>query len=243
MTPPDLDYPAHPALVLAAGASRRMGRCKLTLPFPPDPLQLPPPPAPTVLGRVLWTAHSAGCRPLWVTYRPPLSPELAAVFAACPFARPVPAPLAGQGQAESLKAGIRAALEEMPELADEASSAVSGLMLLLGDQPLLPVAFLAECWAWHEEEPERASAPVCGGQRGHPVILPLAALPAGLALCGDTGARPLLANYRLRLRPTDVTATVTDLDTQAAYQAACQAARLATVWPHSTPTSRCRHEH
>lgn len=201
-----------------------MGRCKLTLPFPPDPRQAPPVPARTVLGRVLWTAHAAGCRPLWVTFRPPLSPELAAVLDACPFASPVPAPLAPQGQAESLKAGIRAVLAT---LAGDAAMAASGLMLLLGDQPLLSAAFLEKCWAWHEQEPERASAPVCGGQRGHPVILPLAALPAALELCGDTGARSLLANYRLRLRPTDVTATVTDLDTQAAYEAACLAASQA----------------
>ena len=209
---------ARPALVLAAGASRRMGCCKLGLPFPPDETTLPLPDesARTVLGRVLCTARAAGCAPLWVTVRPPLTPELTATLTACPFARPVPAPLAIHGQAESLKAGLAALLRAEAE----EGLVASGLMLLLGDQPLLPAALLREVWSWHDEEPLRAVAPAWEGQRGHPVIVPRAAWEDMLALTGDTGPRDLLANYRLRVRPTDGTFCVADIDTPAAYQAA-----------------------
>lgn len=193
-----------PGLVLAAGASRRMGRCKLTLPFPSADGK-----PSTVLGRVLEAAHAGGCDPLFVTVQPDLSPELDAVLCAAPCSVRVPATLASLGQAESLKAGVRAFM---------AQGTFSGVMVFLGDQPLVSPAVVRQLRLFFAQDPTRAAAPVCNGKRGHPVILPSAACGAVLELTGDTGARDILHNYHLRLLETGDTATVRDMDTWQAYQ-------------------------
>ncbi|WP_300832120.1 NTP transferase domain-containing protein, partial [uncultured Bilophila sp.] len=51
------DSPRLPAVVLAAGFSRRMGRCKLTLPLDGEPL----------VRRVVRAALEAGLAPVFVT--------------------------------------------------------------------------------------------------------------------------------------------------------------------------------
>ena len=57
-----------PAVVLAAGFSRRMGRCKLTLTLDGEPL----------VRRAVRAALEAGLAPVFVTMRPDASPELRA---------------------------------------------------------------------------------------------------------------------------------------------------------------------
>ena len=58
--------PILPAIVLAAGFSRRMGRCKLTLTLDGEPL----------VRRAVRAALDAGLAPVLVTVRPDASPEL-----------------------------------------------------------------------------------------------------------------------------------------------------------------------
>ena len=113
-----------PAVVLAAGFSRRMGRCKLTLTLDGEPL----------VRRAVRAALEAGLAPVFVTMRPDASPELrAAVSGFDGRVEIVPAPDARFGQAESLKAGVR----RIQAFASATRSAPPGAMILLGDQPLV----------------------------------------------------------------------------------------------------------
>ncbi len=245
-----------PALVLAAGFSRRMGRCKLTLKLDGEPL----------VRRAVRAALEAGLSPVLVTVRPDASPELMEALSGFGSrVELVPAPEAHLGQAESLKAGIRrllaliaahdaakASLSASPpcpsfpsgnpspvpasparaccaapdpkhECPAPLSPLPSGVMILLGDQPLVGPELVRRLAAFFLERPECAAAPACGGKRGNPVVLPAQALAATLSLSGDQGARGLLGSFGLRLMPTNDTAAITDVDTWEAYESLSRA--------------------
>lgn len=190
-----------PVVVLAAGFSRRMGRCKLTLPFEGEPL----------VRRAVRAALEGGLSPVFVTLRPDASPDLrGAVAGFGDGVIVVPAPEARRGQAESLKAGVKGVMQLVP--------APLGAAVLLGDQPLVDGALVRELAAFFLEAPDAAAAPAYKGVRGNPVILPARAFNAVMELEGDAGARSLLTAFGLRLMPTNDTAAVTDVDTREAYE-------------------------
>ena len=199
-----------PAIVLAAGFSRRMGRCKLTLTLDGEPL----------VRRAVRAALDAGLAPVLVTVRPDASPELLeAVSGFDARVEIVPAPDAHLGQAESLKAGIR-------RLVSRFDCPPPGVVVLLGDQPLVGAELVRELTAFYLQKPECAAAPACGGVRGNPVILPAGAFGDTLLLSGDKGARGILAAFGLRLMPTNDTAAITDVDTWEAYESLSRAKPL-----------------
>lgn len=190
-----------PGLILAAGFSRRMGRCKLTLPLDGEPL----------LHRVIRAAVDAELSPVGVVMRPD-TPELHALTEGFdPAVQNVPAPEAHLGQSASLKAGIRWLLERE-------TGALSGVMILLGDQPLVSPELIRTLTTAFRDDPDRAVAPEHEGVRGNPVILPRAAFDALLQLSGDAGARGLLTAFGLHLVPVNDRAAVMDVDTWEAYQ-------------------------
>ena len=199
-----------PAIVLAAGFSRRMGRCKLTLTLDGEPL----------VRRAVRAALDAGLAPVLVTVRPDASPELLeAVSGFDARVEIVPAPDAHLGQAESLKAGIR-------RLVSRFACPPPGTVVLLGDQPLVGAELVRELTAFYLQKPECAAAPACDGVRGNPVILPAGAFGDTLLLSGDKGARGILAAFGLRLMPTNDTAAITDVDTWEAYESLSRAKPL-----------------
>lgn len=199
-----------PAIVLAAGFSRRMGRCKLTLTLNGEPL----------VRRAVHAALDAGLAPVFVTVRPDASPELLkAVSGFDARVELVPAPDAHLGQAESLKAGIRRLIARF-------ACPPQGVAVLLGDQPLVGAGLVRELTAFYLQKPECAAAPACGGVRGNPVILPAGAFGETLHLSGDKGARDILAAFGLRLMPTNDTAAITDVDTWEAYESLSRAKPL-----------------
>lgn len=170
-----------PAIVLAAGFSRRHG------PLQADPNARRgtacPPAVRAALGRRL--------APVLVTVRPDASPELLeAVSGFDARVEIVPAPDAHLGQAESLKAGIR-------RLVSRFDCPPPGVVVLLGDQPLVGAELVRELTAFYLQKPECAAAPACDGVRGNPVILPAGAFGDTLLLSGDKGARGILAGIRL----------------------------------------------
>lgn len=77
----------------------------------------------------------------------------------------VPAPDAHLGQAESLKAGIR-------RLVSRFDCLPPGVVVLLGDQPLVGAELVRELTAFYLQKPECAAAPACDGVRGNPVSCP-----------------------------------------------------------------------
>jgi CTP:molybdopterin cytidylyltransferase MocA len=154
-----------PAIVLAAGAGRRMGGPKALLVFRGE----------TLLQRTVRIALAAGCRPLIAVvgdWDPgPLDPD----------ATLVPNPGAAEGMASSIRAGMRA-LPADPE----------AVLLLTLDQPALSADLLRLLLALAAEDPDRPAACAYGGSLGIPAVIPRRLFQDLLALRGDRGAKAIL---------------------------------------------------
>ncbi len=122
-------------------------------------------------------------------------------------ARIVEAPDWAEGQAASLRAGIRAA--------GDAEAA----LVTLGDQPgMTREAVRAVLRARDPARFDAVRAPNDGAP-GHPVLLERPLLAPAAALRGDAGARTLLAGARVRLLDLSGLADPRDVDTPEALAA------------------------
>ena len=161
-------------LILAAGASSRMGVDKLLLPLRGRPL----------LRHVADVALSCGL-PVTVVLPAPPGPRAAVLERLC-----LMQVTGGAGMGDSLSAGVGA----LPE--DHA------VLVMLADMPDIGPADLMLLTAAHRDDPQailRASNAT--GDPGHPVLFPADLRPALLSLRGDTGARAVIAAHPERLRP------------------------------------------
>jgi molybdenum cofactor cytidylyltransferase len=177
------------AIVLAAGLGARFGGGKLTSPY--------------AGGRLLDGAVRAALAAPARTVRVVTGHDAEAVTEAARalgLVEIVHAARHAEGMAESLKAG----LASLP--ADTA-----GVFVFLGDMPAVPHDMAARLTAALGEAD--AAAPVCGGQRGHPVLLAARLFPAVMALSGDQGAGRLLGGAALV--PTEDRGVLFDVDTRA----------------------------
>ena len=159
---------AHGAVILAAGASRRLGFPKQLVEIGGEPLlrraaravlATQPSDAVVVLG------HAAD--------------RCAAVVADLPLRRLV-APDWQRGMGPSLRSGL-AALD----------GACAGVLVVLCDQPALDAAHLLSLLSAWSAAPQRAAASGYAGTVGVPALLPRSWLEPA-ALDGDRGARALL---------------------------------------------------
>ncbi len=159
-------------IVLAAGASRRMGRFKLLLPWRGRP----------VLDHVLRAVRASALDSRILV----LGHEAAAVRGALHLAdfTVLENPEYLAGQSASMRVGLLAA-----------PAACTGYLFLLGDQPEITPAFIDELIARHTQAPEKILVPTVGGQRTSPVLFPAALREELLAVTGDQGGRPLLAAH------------------------------------------------
>jgi len=163
---------APAAVVLAAGASTRMGRPKQLLRHRER----------SFVGCAVDLARAAGCTPIVVVTgaigldREPLAPALLVVNPDWPM-----------GQLSSLQRGLAAAREHRPD--------TPGLLVLTVDRPhLRPDTVAALVAAWRAE-PGGLWQPEHHGRRGHPVIYPAALLSALAALPPTASPRPLVAAH------------------------------------------------
>ena len=153
------------AIVLAAGASRRLGRPKQNIVLAGE----------TLLHRTVRVAQDAGFSPIIVVTREGSEyPELASSNALVIVTNQN----ADEGIASSIRCGLSEALRR----------SVPGAVILTCDQPALRAAHLRTLI----EDPLRVTASAYGGSVGVPAYFPVAIFSQLLQLRGDTGARSLL---------------------------------------------------
>jgi CTP:molybdopterin cytidylyltransferase MocA len=190
-------------LLLAAGASRRMGgRDKLVEPIDGQPL----------LRRSALAALGTGA-PVICTL-PPDRPLRRAALTGLDLTL-VEVPDAATGMAASLRAGLRA----VPDRA-------SGVMVLSADMPGFTTAALSGLIAAQKADPQ---ALIRGGDEdgtpGHPVLFPRDLWAALAQITGDEGGRSVIRAHqdRVRVIPLPGRMALLDLDTPedwAAFRAA-----------------------
>jgi molybdenum cofactor cytidylyltransferase len=186
------------AVILAAGASSRMGTPKALLTHPDGR---------TLLRALCETLAEARLAPLVVVlghHRALLERELQAIQTAVCLPRPVTNPQPERGQVSSLACGLAA-------LAGEAPFALVALV----DQPGIPRPVLEALLAAAAREATALHVPVCRGVRGHPAIFPTSLAGALDAALPDESAREVIARVGVRVREHAVEdkAVLLDLDT------------------------------
>jgi CTP:molybdopterin cytidylyltransferase MocA/ADP-ribose pyrophosphatase YjhB (NUDIX family) len=186
------------AIVLAAGSSTRLGQPKQLLPVDGAPL--------------LW-------RTLDVVRASSLSPRIVVLGGAEAEIRrqvrldgfeTISNPEFASGQASSLQAGIDA-------LPDD----IDGVVVLLGDQPLVEPWLLDRLVDTFHPGTHAAVRPRYTDGPGNPVLLSRELFPEIGTLRGDTGARDILRRHRDRIHDVDhpIRASARDVDTLEDYQA------------------------
>lgn len=185
------------ALVLAAGRSKRMGRNKLLLPLEGRPMiqhTLDALQGCRLAGITLVSGHQS-LRLRDQLQNHPLYNQLQIVNN----------PDYGSGLASSLRQGLK----QLP-------AGHGGLLLLLGDMPMLSPALVQKLLArFHELNGEKIIIPCYRGQRGHPRVWPAPLVPMMSLAQGDRGA-----DFLIRQNPAwieelelDDPAVIRDFDT------------------------------
>lgn len=179
------------AVVLAAGASRRMGADnKLLKNVSGQPM----------VRRVVESALASGANPVIVV----TGHEADRVRHALENldVRFVHNPNYEDGLSSSVRVGIG----HVPE-------ACAGAMMLLGDMPKISADIIdALVGSFHAHSGQSVCVPVCEGRRGNPVVWPREFFPDMLDLSGDVGARKLFKRHQDRVTEIDVATSAIFLD-------------------------------
>ncbi|GBQ82489.1 translation initiation inhibitor YjgF [Gluconacetobacter johannae DSM 13595] len=108
------------------------------------------------------------------------------------------------GLSASLRAGLAAAGPHAP----------SGVLVCLGDMPLIDTPLIDRLVARHRQDRAPATVPVHDGRIGHPVLWDRSVFPALMALEGDVGGRALIRAHAGRLATVPADAAIhADFDT------------------------------
>ena len=164
-----------PAIVLAAGASTRLGRPKQLVSYLGQ----------TLLARAIRLCQEAGATPVHAV----LGANSEATFSEAEkaFAIPIINEVWQHGIASSIHAGLG--------MVNMTSVNAPGVLILTCDQPRLTAAHLARLLGSFRAQPDPAIvASAYGGTLGTPVVFPRSVFPQLHALQGDTGARAILKN-------------------------------------------------
>ena len=203
MTPqrPD-EFPAIPAIVLAAGRSLRMGRPKGLLPHPASGL--------TLVAHVTNVLRDGGASPVAVVtgaHHAALAPIVEAAGAACLFnARHDAGQLASLQRAIAWARGVAAA---------------SWALVTLVDLPGISAETVRDLIAASRHTPARAVRPLHAGRHGHPVLWHASTWPLLDDADEEMGARQVIRELAARGEVLDVPVAdpgvLRDLDTPEDY--------------------------
>jgi molybdenum cofactor cytidylyltransferase len=181
------------AVILAAGASTRMGRSKLLLEIEGEAL----------IHRTARAALKVGCEPVVVV----LGAEVEALEEAL---KDLPALISVNSiWEEGMASSIRWGLAQLSESIDAA-------MVLVSDQPALDADVLSRLMHAHHQDPQRVIACAYAGFRGVPALFPKSEFKSLNGLQGDRGAKVLLQGEAVIEVPWEPGAL--DLDTPQDFQ-------------------------
>ena len=187
------------AIILAAGASTRMGQPKQLLPIAGRPLVVHAAEAALASGAwpvvVVLGAHAEKIRPVFARL-----PVLIVENSAWP-----------EGMAASIRTGITT-LRQFSRTLDAA-------LIALCDQPAFSAAIVAQLLAAQHTTGRSIVAAHYSARNGAPALLLREHFPALAALTGEAGARDLLNSTPERVAAVDLPALAHDLDTPADYAA------------------------
>ena len=185
-----------PAIIRAAGASRRLGQPKQLVRIGNE----------TLLGRTVRVVMESGAGTIFVVlgaHREAIACEVDLTGVHAVFN-----PDWEQGIASSIHAGIVALKQELPD--------AMAALLLVCDQPRLTVEHLRELTAVFDAGAEAAIvASAYAGVAGIPAVFPASEFEALLDLRGDEGARRLMRNPRCSLVTVSFDGGEVDVDTPA----------------------------
>ncbi len=182
-------------IILAAGASKRMGQPKLLLPWQGEPL----------IRHVARTAIEAGLSPVLVVTGAH-GEEIQAALNDLQV-QIIPNSDWEAGQSTSVRAGVGA-------LPGETGAAV----FFLGDQPQIPMELVHALVEAHAQTRAPIVAPSIAGQRGNPVLFDRAVFSDLMGLNGDAGGRQIFTRYPIHFVAWDNPSLLWDIDTPADYQ-------------------------
>ncbi len=190
---PDYGSVALPAIVLAAGMSRRMGRNKLLLDLQGKP----------VLHWVLEALQCAGVSPIYVVTGHQADEVQACCDALPASSKTVFNPHYETGRASSIKAGLSALDDEVP-----------GVLIMPGDVPFISTQLVMALQSEFART-NRICFPLVDGKKGHPVVFPRSAFPLLQGLEGDETLRDYMLSNPKHTAPLqwDDEACLLDVDT------------------------------
>lgn len=185
-------------LILAAGESRRMGQPKMLLPYA----------GATIIETVAGTALSSPAEQVVVVLGA-LEDKIRNAIAHLPVAIAVNRDF-HLGMLSSIQCGIRMLMPEP-----------GAVLLMLGDQPTVPVAAIESVIAAWRASDKSIVLPTFGGRRGHPLLIDLRYRDEILRLDPSAGMRALLTSYAGDVLevPVDTSAILMDIDTPEDYAA------------------------
>ena len=185
-------------VILAAGASTRLGRPKQLLDWQGEPL----------VRRAALSALEAGLDPVCVVVGASGDAVAAALHGLCVAV--VRCENWQDGQSASLKAGLAGAQRLRPDL--------GGVAFLLSDQPFVSPGLIRALLDHQAETLAQAVAPRVGQRRANPVLFDHGQFGALMALEGDAGGRQILAGLDVALLDWPDARILKDIDTLEDYQ-------------------------